>query len=173
EGPQGDPLEDDVLDVLESESEPEPELDELDVDVDLTDDEVPPVYAADDVDDDLRDPIDDYDDLTAAEILPQLKALDAAELQWVWDRESSGGNRPAILAQVERLMVSSGGTSPAPARRAPATRPATKKAATKKAATKKAAPKKAAPKKALKKTAAKSRTAKKTPAKKTARSRRA
>jgi hypothetical protein len=96
-GPHGDPLEHDVLDVLE----PDPAVDE-----------------------ELLYPIEDYDDLTAAEIVPLLASLALDELEWVWRRESTGGERTTVLTKVEHLIVQRGGTVPTPkkssAGRAPA-----------------------------------------------------
>jgi len=52
---------------------------------------------------------DRYDDLTAAEIVPSLRDLDLAGLEWVRARERSGANRTTVLSQVERLIVDQGG----------------------------------------------------------------
>jgi hypothetical protein len=82
---------------------------------------------------------DEYDDMTAAEILPFLRALDVDGLKWVRSRERSGAKRATVVNQVEQLIVEQGGKpSPASTRK----RPAAKKAApAKKAAqAKKAAP---------------------------------
>jgi len=133
-GPHGDPLEDDALDVLET-----------DADVEL--------------DDESLDPIDDYDDLTASEIIPELADLDLDDLQWVWARETTGGDRPAVLAEVERLMAGLGGeptaaTMATGAAAPPAKKPSAKKESTKKSSTKKSSAKKAAAKKSVAKNGA-------------------
>ena len=133
-GAHGDPLEDDVLDLVEHEV---------------------------DFDDVLSDPIDDYDDLTAAEIVPELAALDLDGLEWVWERESTGGMRPAVLGQVERLIVALGSEPPGHVESA-----ATGRAPAKKAPVRKTSARKTTAKKTAKKTATKA--TKKTSAKKTA-----
>jgi hypothetical protein len=77
---------------------------------------------------------DEYDDLTAAEILPVLRALDLEGLEWVRARERSGAKRVTVLNQVEDLIVQQGGR---------ATRTSTRKRTT----AKKAAPARRAAKK--------------------------
>ena len=52
---------------------------------------------------------DEYDDLTAAEIIPSLRELDLEGLEWVRKREQSGANRTTVMTQVERLIVDQGG----------------------------------------------------------------
>lgn len=52
---------------------------------------------------------DEYDDLTAAEILPFLRALDLEGLEWVRARERSGAKRTTVVKQVEQLIVEQGG----------------------------------------------------------------
>ena len=114
--------EDDVLDVSEPEPEPEPELE--------PDFERVPDSTA------VGSFFDEYDDLTAAEILPFLDALDLEGLKWVRERERSGAKRSTVLAEVEQLVVARGGRpSRAPARKrttakkaAPASRTAKKSA---------------------------------------------
>ena len=64
------------------------------------------------------EPIEDYDDLMAAEILPELAALDVEDLLWVWRRENSGAQRTTVLGQAERLIVARGGKVPATRKRA-------------------------------------------------------
>jgi hypothetical protein len=56
--------------------------------------------------------LDVYDDLTAAEIVPRLHALDLDDLEWVLERERSGAKRSTVLTQVEQLVVDRGGTLP-------------------------------------------------------------
>jgi hypothetical protein len=68
---------------------------------------------------------DEYDDLTAAEILPLLRDLDLDGLEWVRTRERSGGKRATVLNQVEQLIVEHGGRPAAKSRK----RAAAKKAA--------------------------------------------
>ncbi|MBV8560121.1 MAG: hypothetical protein JO050_05070 [Acidimicrobiia bacterium] len=77
---------------------------------------------------------DDYDDLTAAEILPVLGTLDPSGLRWVRGRERSGANRVTVLNQVEKLIADTGGSAPRPAprKRAPATKAAPARRAAKK-----------------------------------------
>jgi len=75
---------------------------------------------------------DQYDDLTAAEILPFLRALDLEGLEWVRDRERNGAKRATVVNQVEQLILDHGGR-PAPS----STR---KRSTTKRAAAKKASP---------------------------------
>jgi len=85
---------------------------------------------------------DEYDDLTAAEILPFLRALDLEGLKWVRARERSGAKRATVVNQVEQLILDHGGRPSTASTRKKTT---AKKAAAKKAAAKKAAAKKAAP----------------------------
>jgi len=82
---------------------------------------------------------DQYDDLTAAEILPFLRALDLEGLEWVRDRERSGAKRATVVNQVEQLIVELGGRPSATSTR--------KRSTAKKAAAKKAAPARRATKK--------------------------
>jgi len=116
--------EDDVLDVAEPEPESEP-------DFDLTPslEEAPDSTA-------VGSFFDEYDDLTAAEILPFLDGLDLEGLKWVRGRERSGAKRAAVLSEVERLVVAQGGRpSRAPARkRAPAKKAASASRTAKKSA---------------------------------------
>ena len=56
---------------------------------------------------------DQYDDLTAAEILPFLRALDLEGLEWVRDRERAGAKRATVVNQVEQLIGEQGGRRPA------------------------------------------------------------
>jgi hypothetical protein len=65
---------------------------------------------------------DEYDDLTAAEILPFLRALDLEDLEWVRARERSGAKRAAVVKQVEQLIAELGGrrAAAAPRKRTPA-----------------------------------------------------
>ena len=79
---------------------------------------------------------DEYDDLTAAEILPFLAALDLEGLEWVRARERSGAKRATVVNQVEELIAEQGG------RRSTAS---TRKRTTAKTTTKTTAKKKAAP----------------------------
>lgn len=78
---------------------------------------------------------DEYDDLTAAEILPFLRALDLEGLEWVRSRERSGAKRATVLNQVEELIAAQGGRpsktstrkrSPSKKKAAPARRAAKK-----------------------------------------------
>jgi hypothetical protein len=88
-------FEDDVLDIPEPEPEPEPDA--------------------------VASFFDEYDDLTAAEILPFLRGLDIDGLKWVRTRERSGAKRATVVNQVEQLIVEQGGKpSPAPRKRAAA-----------------------------------------------------
>jgi hypothetical protein len=132
--------------------------DDYDDDIlDVSEDAPPPAV------DDLVDPIDGYDDLTAAEILPQLPDLDLEDLHWVEQRERTGAGRAKVLDEVTQLIIESGGKPTTPRKRAP------KKATAKKATAKKATAKKATAKKAAaKKAAAKKASTKKMPATKAA-----
>jgi len=78
---------------------------------------------------------DEYDDLTAAEILPTLRELDLEGLEWVRTRERSGANRTTVLTQVEKLIVDQGGKASRPTTRKRS--PAKKKAAPARRAAKK------------------------------------
>jgi polyhydroxyalkanoate synthesis regulator phasin len=49
-------------------------------------------------------PIDDYDDLTAAQIVSQLGGLNAPQLRWVRDYERRNANRKTVLAAVETKL---------------------------------------------------------------------
>ncbi len=49
-------------------------------------------------------PIDDYDDLTAAEVAAQLGDLDATGLRQVRDYERRNANRKTVLAAVEQRL---------------------------------------------------------------------
>ena len=114
----------------------------------------------------VDDPIDDYDDLTAAEILPELHDLDVEELRWVERRETTGAARATVVTQVQELLVEHGST---PARTRPAKKTTAKKTTAKKTTAKKAATKKTGAKKAATtRTGAKRAGAKKTGAKKAA-----
>jgi hypothetical protein len=86
---------------------------------------------------------DEYDDLTAAEIVPFLRTLDIEGLKWVRQRERAGAKRATVMTQVDQLIVERGGRTTAPRKQA-----AAKKAAPRKqAAAKKAAPARRAAKK--------------------------
>jgi hypothetical protein len=63
---------------------------------------------------------DEYDDLTAAEIVPFLRALDLEGLKWVYQRERAGAKRATVMTQVEQLIVERGGLTTAPRKRAAA-----------------------------------------------------
>ena len=49
-------------------------------------------------------PIDDYDDLTAAQVVSQLSDLDAVGLRRVRDYERRNANRKTVLAAVETKL---------------------------------------------------------------------
>jgi hypothetical protein len=78
---------------------------------------------------------DEYDDLTAAEILPFLRALDLEGLEWVRARERSGAKRTTVVKQVEQLIVEQGGRRAAatPRKRTPAKKAAPARRAAKSA----------------------------------------
>ena len=100
--------------------------------------------------DEVLFPIEDYDELRVAEIVPLLPELEPDELEEVRDREAATKNRASILARIDELM---GNTTPppVPAKPAPRKAPAAKSAPAKApAATGKPAPAKkaAAPTKA-------------------------
>lgn len=80
---------------------------------------------------------DQYDDLTAAEILPFLHALDLEGLEWVRDRERAGAKRATVVNQVEQLIGEQGGRRPAASTRKKSTAKTTKKAAPARRAAKK------------------------------------
>jgi len=127
--------EDDVLDVSEREPEPEPEFD---VDDDL---DVDPALGGTPDSTAVGSFFDEYDDLTAAEILAFLDVLDLEGLKWVRARERSGAKRARVLSEVDQRVVERGGRpSRAPARKrttakkaAPASRTAKKSTKTTKA----------------------------------------
>jgi hypothetical protein len=107
--------------------------------------------------------IEDYDDLTAAEILSVLDQLDDDELDLVAEYEEQHQNRAEVLDAVDGLLGEEGGPPGAPAGAAPAKEAPAKEAPAKKAPAKKAPPKKKA---AAKKAPAKKKAAaKKAPAK--------
>jgi hypothetical protein len=117
-------------------------------------------------------PIEDYENLSAAQIRPLLGELDADELTLVRNRELGLGRRPSVLYEIDRRLGTPSKKA-TPAKKAPAKKTAARKSAApakKTAAKKAAAPAKKAPaKKATpaKKTAAnKAAPAKKAPAKK-------
>ena len=60
---------------------------------------------------------DQYDDLTAAEIVPFLAVLDRDGLLWVRARERSGASRVTVLNKAEQLIGEEGGRSPRPSTR--------------------------------------------------------
>ncbi|MBV8235481.1 MAG: hypothetical protein JO075_07245 [Acidimicrobiia bacterium] len=122
-----------VLDVPEEPvAEPEPELEEAEPEdaepEDAEPEEAEPEEAAE------GSFFDDYDGLTAAEILPVLGTLNPSGLRWVRGRERSGANRVTVLNQVEKLIADTGGSAPRPAprKRAPATKAAPARRAAKK-----------------------------------------
>jgi hypothetical protein len=49
-------------------------------------------------------PIDDYEDLTAAQVAERLDGLSAAQLRQVRDHERRNANRKTVLAAVERKL---------------------------------------------------------------------
>ncbi|MBV9039404.1 MAG: hypothetical protein JOZ68_00255 [Acidimicrobiia bacterium] len=78
---------------------------------------------------------DQYDDLTAAEIVPFLSVLDRDGLQWVRARERSGAKRVTVLNKAEQLLGNQGARAPrastrkkTPAKKAAAARRTTKSA---------------------------------------------
>ena len=116
-------------------------------------------------------PIEDYENLSAAQIRPLLGELDDDELALVRERELSLGRRPSVLYEIDRRLGAPAVKASTRSSKAPAKKAAAKKAAAKKAPAKKAAAaKKAAPAKkaAAKKAPAKKAAAKKAPAKKAA-----
>ncbi len=117
---------DELLDELEQE--------DIEAEEAAGDERVVPSAAADAAD----FPIPDYDELSVAEILPQLTSLDAEELDIVAEREETGKNRASVLDRIDERLDELEGVAPAP-----------KKAAKKKAAKKRApaAKKKAAARK--------------------------
>ena len=60
---------------------------------------------------------DEYDDLTAAEILPLLRALDLDGLEWVRQRERAGAKRATVVTLVDQLISEHGGRASAPRKR--------------------------------------------------------
>jgi hypothetical protein len=111
-------------------------------------------------------PIEDYDSLSVAQILPLLPELDDDELESVAEYEEQHKNRAQVLKRIDEIFET-GEVAGAAAEKLGVDAPAPKKTAAKKTAAKKAAAKKAAAKKAAAKKAA---AAKKTaaPAKKAA-----
>ena len=85
---------DEIEDLAEPEPEPEPELE--------------PAPA----DSSQASFFDQYDDLTAAEIVPFLSALDREGLRWVESRERSGAKRVTVLNKAEQLIGAQGGRTP-------------------------------------------------------------
>ncbi|MGI8752599.1 MAG: hypothetical protein ACR2MN_09870 [Acidimicrobiales bacterium] len=75
----------------------------------------------DDWDDEFVFPIEDYDDLRVAEILPILVELEDDELIDVRDREAAGKARGTILRRIETLLGGRSEAEAAPAAPAPAT----------------------------------------------------
>lgn len=78
---------------------------------------------------------DQYDDLTAAEIVPFLSVLDRDGLQWVQARERSGAKRVTVLNKAEQLLGNQGARAPrastrkkTPVKKAAAARRTTKSA---------------------------------------------
>ncbi|HVF73681.1 MAG TPA: hypothetical protein VM938_01425 [Acidimicrobiales bacterium] len=121
--------------------------------------------------DDAGLPIEGYDSLSVAEILPLLPELDDDELEDVAAYEETHLNRKDVIARIDEIFeTGEGAPGVAAVAKAPAKKTAAKKAAAKKAPAKKAAAAKAPAKKAAaapaKKTAAKKAAA--APAKKTA-----
>jgi hypothetical protein len=101
------------------------EVDEADV-LDVDEPEEPPAAATD------GSFFDEYDDLTAAEIVPFLRALDLEGLKWVHQRERAGAKRATVMTQVEQLIVERGGRTTAPRKRAAAKKAAPARRAAKK-----------------------------------------
>jgi len=106
-------------------------LDKFDDDSDLDIPELAPEPEAPE-----NDFFDEYDDLTAAEILSLVREFDLDDLEWVRARERSGAKRATVLNQVEQLIAEKGGR-PAPRKRAAAKKAAPKKAAPARRAAKK------------------------------------
>lgn len=81
--------------------------------------------------DEVLFPIEDYDELRVAEIIPLLPELDPDELEEVRDREAATKNRASILARIDELTGNAtppqAPAKPAP-RKAPAAKPAPAKA---------------------------------------------
>jgi hypothetical protein len=86
------------------------EVDEADV-LDVEEPEEPPAAATE------GSFFDEYDDLTAAEIVPFLHALDLEGLKWVLQRERAGAKRATVMTQVEQVIVKRGGRTTAPRKR--------------------------------------------------------
>jgi hypothetical protein len=72
----------------------------------------------DDWGDEVVFPIEDYDELRVAEIVPLLPELDPDELEEVRDREVAGRNRASIVARIDELLGRA--SRPAPPAKAPA-----------------------------------------------------
>jgi hypothetical protein len=108
------------------------ELDELDDDDDILDIPEPDLEPEPTAEGSF---FDEYDDLTAAEILPFLRALDLEGLEWVRARERSGAKRTTVVKQVEQLIVEQGGRRAAatPRKRTPAKKAAPARRAAKSA----------------------------------------
>ena len=68
----------------------------------------------DEYDEDDYFPIEEYDDLRVAEIVPLLPQLEEDELEMVGKRELAGANRASIMNKVNGLLVELGGTPLAP-----------------------------------------------------------
>ena len=71
---------------------------------------------------------DEYDDLTAAEILPLLRALELDGLEWVRQRERSGAKRATVVTLVDQLIAEHGGRASAPRKRTAAKKAAARRA---------------------------------------------
>ena len=105
-------------------------------------------------DDDDWFPIESYESLSAAQILPLLDELDNEELTLVRTRELSLGRRRSLLDEIDRKLGNAAKKAPAkkaPAKKAPAKKAPAKKAPAKKARAKKAPAKKAPAKRSAKK----------------------
>jgi len=94
-------------------SAPEEDADEADV-LDVEEPEEEPAASSD------GSFFDEYDDLTAAEIVPFLRALDLEGLKWVRRRERAGAKRATVMTQVDQLIAERGGRTAAPRKRAAA-----------------------------------------------------
>ena len=114
-------LDDEDLDAFETFDE-----DEL---VDLAEPELEPEPA----DSSQESFFDQYDDLTAAEIIPFLQVLDPDGLQWVRARERSGAKRVTVLNKADQLIAGERGR---PARASTPKKPPAKKAASARRTTK-------------------------------------
>jgi hypothetical protein len=114
-------------------------------------------------------PIDDYDDLTVAELLPMLDELTDDELDEVAEREETGPNRATVLDRIDAIFDERDAAEAAPAKKATKKAAAAKKPAAKsavKSAVKKTPAKKAATTAKKTGTAARKASAAKAPAKK-------